>query len=102
MKVKSKILIFINDNNEVIMEKRLTALPLKESCMIEKSIEFFNDPEPCMIHRSAVMKRIYLEFNYYIDTIIEEGKDEVLWNKMPSRFKSMLDIKSNIHKIIIR
>ena len=35
----------------------LTDLPLKEEIILEKSEEFFNDPNPCFIHRSAVRVR---------------------------------------------
>ncbi|MEG2375023.1 MAG: hypothetical protein RSB43_11560, partial [Niameybacter sp.] len=33
-------------------------IPIKEAIIIEKSIQFFNDPEPCYIHRGAVYMRI--------------------------------------------
>lgn len=39
----------------------LTDLPLKEEIILEKSEEFFNDPNPCFIHRSAVRVRLLAE-----------------------------------------
>ena len=36
----------------------LLELPLKEEVIIEKSIQFFDDPEPCYIHRGAVVARL--------------------------------------------
>ena len=36
----------------------LIEIPLKEQVIIEKSIEFFDDPEPCYIHRGAVVTRL--------------------------------------------
>lgn len=39
----------------------LTDLPLREEIILEKSEEFFNDPNPCFIHRSAVRVRLLAE-----------------------------------------
>ena len=36
----------------------LIEIPLKENTIIEKSIQFFDDPEPCYIHRGAVVTRL--------------------------------------------
>lgn len=41
----------------------LTLIKIPESLIIELSIEFFDDPEPCHIHRGAVLKRVYMEIN---------------------------------------
>lgn len=45
----------------VLYEGPLKDLPLKESVIIEKSIHFFDDPEPCYIHRGAVRARLVTE-----------------------------------------
>lgn len=45
-------------NNTCIYEGLLKDIPIKDSVIIEKSIRFFNDPEPCDIHRTAVRLRI--------------------------------------------
>lgn len=33
-------------------------IPIKEEVIIQKSIDFFSDPEPCYIHRGAVVVRL--------------------------------------------
>lgn len=35
--------------------------PLPEDVVLALSVEYFNDPEPCHIHRSAVHKRAMME-----------------------------------------
>jgi hypothetical protein len=50
-------------NNACIYQGLLKDIPLKESVIIEKSILFFNDPEPCDIHRTAVRLRITEELS---------------------------------------
>lgn len=45
-------------NNTRIYQGFLKDIPLKESVIKDESIHFFNDPEPCDIHRTAVRLRI--------------------------------------------
>ena len=47
----------------VVYEGLLKDLPIKETVLIEKSISFFDDPEPCFIHRNAVHVRLTEELH---------------------------------------
>jgi len=47
----------------------VTDLPFKESVIIQKSVEFYNDPCPCYIHRGAVCNRLYCEINAAIENL---------------------------------
>lgn len=58
---KKKMHIDIFNENRVIYQGRWDDLPLSENIIIEKSIDFFNDPEPCYIHRDAVRVRLLAE-----------------------------------------
>ena len=42
-------------------------LPVAERVLIAKSIEFYADPEPCFIHRSAVQARLYAELSQWLE-----------------------------------
>ncbi|KPU42398.1 hypothetical protein OXPF_41830 [Oxobacter pfennigii] len=90
----------VDMEDNIIFDKKPTALPLKEELIISDSIKFFNDPEPCMIHRSAVMKRIYLNI---IDSLWKLVKDdmELSWSIIPDSVKNYLDIKDEIKYIRI-
>ncbi|MDY3917765.1 MAG: hypothetical protein SOZ59_02040 [Candidatus Limivivens sp.] len=55
--------VCIRSENAILYEGLLKEIPLKESVMIEKSIYFFNDPEPCYIHRGAVRVRLTEELH---------------------------------------
>ena len=90
--MRKAIIRFIGENSEILLDKKLIALPLKEDFVINKSIEFFNDPEPCMIHRSAVMKRTYMEFFDYFNQLKGQGKDQVFWDELPVSIKESLNI----------
>jgi len=48
-------------NDKVLFSGVLEDLPLKDEWILKKSIEFFNDPEPCFIHRGAVTIRLLNE-----------------------------------------
>lgn len=45
-------------NNTSIYQGFLKDIPLKDSVIKDESNRFFNDPEPCDIHRTAVRLRI--------------------------------------------
>ena len=57
-KKKAAPSIRLYSQNALVYEGLLKDIPLKESVILEKSIQFFNDPEPCHIHRSAVRVRL--------------------------------------------
>ncbi|MDR0380925.1 MAG: hypothetical protein LBH86_02885, partial [Oscillospiraceae bacterium] len=74
------------------MRKAITRLPLRESEIIAKSVEYFRDPEPCMIHRSAVMERMYLEITRYCEENLQAGRTDIPWNKIPPELRRMWDV----------
>lgn len=51
----------------------LKDIPLKEAVILEKSVEFFNDPEPCHIHRGAVRVRLTAEIQLEIENQKDPG-----------------------------
>ena len=96
-----KVIILEDHHGKELFRKKLTSLPLREKIVIGKSIEFYNDPEPCMIHRSAVMQRFYMQIDNVLDELLINGVDEVLWESIPERIKSYLDFNNNIHYVKI-
>ena len=67
-------------DDKVLFSGDLMDLPLKDEWVIKKSIEFFNDPEPCFIHRSAVTIRL---LNEIWDSAIESGMAESVYIDYP-------------------
>jgi len=47
--------------DKVLFDGSLEDMQLKDEWIVKKSIEFFDDPEPCFIHRSAVAVRLLNE-----------------------------------------
>lgn len=93
--VKMKV-CFLDCNKKVIFEKRVIDIPLKEKTIISKSIEWFSDPEPCMIHRSAVMKRLYFELIEYFESQKNNGNSLLALETIPAPLLDMLDIDENV------
>ena len=58
-KTLPSLCLYVKD--DCIYHDYLKDLPLKERVILEKSMEFFDDPEPCHIHRSAVRTRLTAE-----------------------------------------
>lgn len=80
----------------------MTSLPIKEEFIVKKSMEYFNDPEPCFIHRGAVFTRILAELDEYFLCISKEGDVEISWSSFPEMFKAMLDLEPGVYGVHIR
>ncbi len=72
---KAQVAIF-NCNNELLFNGELDSIPIKEAVIIGKSIEFFNDHNPCYIHRGAVTVRLLGEIEAYLK--MHDGKFFIL------------------------
>jgi hypothetical protein len=53
----------LDGEGKPIFNGPLQGLRFPEKLIIGKSIEFFRDPEPCFIHRSAVASRLVAELD---------------------------------------
>ena len=96
------LVTIFDDHDAIIMEKKVNYLPLKEEVIISQSIQSFNDPEPCMIHRSAVMKIIYVEFlDCFEDAFTRSDSTEVRL-ALPETLAQKLDINEKIKYIQVR
>lgn len=58
-----KQLIRIIKNNQEIFNGKIADIPIKNEFIIKKSIELFDDDEPCIIHQSYVYKE-------YVDILL--------------------------------
>jgi len=101
-KVTNFSVTIIASDDTVILEKKVNYLPLKEELIIAQSIEFFNDPEPCMIHRTAVMKKIFVEFLEYFEELFSQSNASEIQIELPERLQQKLDIKKEIKHVIVR
>ncbi len=85
--MKVKITIY-NQNKDIIFQGKPTNLPIKNESIQKKSIELFDDEEPCIIHQSYAIQKL-------IDGFLQEFKDREV-NEM-----KFMDIQSNFDFIDI-
>ena len=52
---------FLSEDGEQLLREKSFGLPLSDATILKMSSRFFDDPDPCFIHRSAVMNRLYYE-----------------------------------------
>lgn len=57
--MKQILTIFKQDKK--IFDGKILNIPIKEDAIISKSIELFDDEEPCIIHQSYVVKEYVTE-----------------------------------------
>jgi len=77
-------LTIVSADGQVIFHGDPLDIPVKKAAVIEKSIEVFGDDDPCIIHKSFVIK----EFAEALIAILE---------KQPNQTAQFKDIKLDCH-----
>ncbi|MEA4890054.1 MAG: hypothetical protein VB070_11380 [Clostridiaceae bacterium] len=91
-------LIFHAKASDQPLECKLIDLPVDESVMIKKSMEFFHDPAPCMIHRSAVLNRLYAELLDFCESAaqpLENLGAGLPWRWLPPDQQAWFDLSGS-------
>ncbi len=61
-KRRRRLLKVWDEKGEALFCDEICALEVPEAVVLALSEAFFNDPHPCEIHRSAVLSRVFAEF----------------------------------------
>lgn len=69
-KKKYRLYLKFHSNNQLLHDGAFLELPFPESLILEKSIQFFDDPEPCYLHRSAVRNRLLYELEEELNKMV--------------------------------
>ncbi|MCR5690990.1 MAG: hypothetical protein K6G62_02115 [Eubacterium sp.] len=59
--MKWKNISVTDSAGQVLFEGPFNELPVKEDYIIEKSTELYSEPEPCIIYRTHILKKLYLD-----------------------------------------
>jgi hypothetical protein len=83
-----KAKVKIESEGKLLFKGKLLDIPMKETAIINRSIEVFDDDDPCIIHRSFVVKqyadeleRVLIKLNLPI--ILSEIEAEVDYIDLP-------------------
>lgn len=55
--------VVITKGNKTLYDGRISDIPIKDVAIINKSVELFDDDDPCIIHQSYVIKE-------YVDVLL--------------------------------
>jgi hypothetical protein len=97
--MQPKIITFIDLKGRTQLQCKLNSLPLKEEKIIEKSVELFNDPEPCIIHRSFAIKKVLVEIGEYFNEVLPEGKGQIMCENIPHNIRELLYINNDVLRL---
>jgi len=67
MKEKKADFKIVHSDGSIIFQGSIMELPLKEEYILFKSFELFHEKEPCIIYRTHIMKKFYLELYDYLN-----------------------------------
>lgn len=82
--------VVITDINGVtLFSGNINSLPIHERIIIQKSIEYFNDPEPCYIHKGAVCMRIYMEIE---QEVLQFDGQTIIIDMLSESIRSYIDL----------
>ena len=82
-----------NENN-VLFEGRISDIPIRHEAIIAKSVELFDDEDPCVIHQSYVIK------NYVDDILMRFDKRNTTQLNVTDEGFDFLDLPSDATWII--
>lgn len=102
MDISKLELQFVDEVGKTVLNTKLIGLPIKESAILAKSMECFNDPEPCMIHRSAVQKTMYLELYEHFSGLLNGKTASQQWIEIPEHLRAVVDIKPAVSVVHMR
>jgi hypothetical protein len=87
-----KKIIFIDKDENEIINVPIIEIPIHEKKIIEKSIELFNDDEPCIIHKTYTIRAITFEICDYLKEILNSN-NEVLKESINEKVLNLINIQ---------
>lgn len=67
----------------------ITELPLREDYIMSKSIERFNESEPCIIYRTSIAKKFYIQLFDKLKYFKEKNITNILCSEVNEFFSNI-------------
>ncbi len=83
--------IIIQSDAQVLFKGKMLNMPVKKDAIKEKSIELFDDEDPCIIHQSYVMK----QFAETLETLFKDANQPVIYYNEHRDTLDFLDIDTS-------
>ena len=93
---------FFDKDDNLIEEKSILKLDFKRKVIVNKSIEMFNDEDPCIIHYTYSTKKVAFELLENIKKNYKEKELEFLIEEWPFFIERIFKVPENTCKIKIR
>jgi hypothetical protein len=90
---------FLSNNGETLLFDTTFNLPLRDVMILQKCLEFYNDPDPCYIHRGAVTARVYFELEEAAEQLPKGEQLSV--NNLPRGVLDYLELPVTTDSIVI-
>lgn len=82
----------------IIFQGAITDLPLRESYIIEKSMELFHESEPCIIYRTHIAKRFHLE----LYEMLMMGEQQEIGEEKMKEFLSIVNLDIGDGRVVLK
>jgi hypothetical protein len=93
----------LNSAGEFLYQGEIFGLSFPDRLIIEKSIEFFDDDEPCYIHRSAVAARLQFELETMIRNFRDRDKKEnIPVESLPQKYRGYFEFYPGVKVIRLK
>lgn len=93
--MKFKVQIF--ENEAPVFKGKILTVPMKNEEVIKKSIELFDDEDPCIIHQSYVFK----EFASSLLDLLQDNNNEIIAGNFKEELKFLDYTNLDTIKIVL-
>lgn len=91
-KQKKVRILTLRSGDQVLYDGPLAELPLTDQAVLDASIRYFNDPEPCEIHRSAARLRIAADFADELEKAAPDYEMLRRWTGLPGLTEAAVSV----------
>lgn len=102
-KKKGNTMIYlINDKQGMVVKQSISDFRIKEDYIYRKSIEKYNNIEPCIIIRTKIINSVLSELNQFIKKCLAEHKKDISIDEIPAKFIESIDFDEDVVRILIK
>lgn len=94
-KLEKEEYIVYDDQKNRLREYPAQELPISKKAIAEKSIYYFDDPNPCFIHTNAVLVRLLEEIKKYL----RDRNEPIFIHELPTEIVGYLDLGKEVSYI---